>query len=39
MATTLPPTTSRSFFDDWKQAYEATPERPIDFVTLSNRPV
>jgi methylmalonyl-CoA mutase N-terminal domain/subunit len=39
MATTLPPSSSRSFYDDWKSAYEATPERPIDFVTLSNRPV
>jgi methylmalonyl-CoA mutase N-terminal domain/subunit len=39
MATTLPPKSNRSFHDDWKSAYDATPERPIDFVTLSNRPV
>ena len=39
MATTLPPTSNRSFYDDWKRAYAATPERPIDFVTLSGREV
>jgi methylmalonyl-CoA mutase N-terminal domain/subunit len=39
MATTLPPRSDRSFYDDWKAAYAATPERPIEFTTLSNRPV
>jgi methylmalonyl-CoA mutase N-terminal domain/subunit len=39
MATTLPPRPKDSFHADWRAAYEATPERPVAFETLSATPV